>query len=544
MPDPPLSHSPSQDLYDFAAKIRAGTLDWEDIEKTDMDTRLKWCGMLHRAKRTPGRFMMRLRTPNGIVNSDLMRFYADSVEPYGPEIGVVDITTRQNIQLRGVTLEDAADVLDGLHNRNQTSIQSALDNVRNMVGSPLAGIDELEMVDTRPFCNALSDLISLDPKTGKRGNPTWGNLPRKFNVAVSGGRDDYAHTHINDIGLQPCKHATTGEMGFNVILGGYMSIKRVAESVPIDMWIPAEVDQATSLSYAILTIFRDKGARGDRQKARMMWLIEEVGIPAFRQMIVDEMAKGAPVRHDVAQPQDSAPYERRELLGVHPQPQSGLNRVGIHVPVGRLSATECREIADLADKYSGGEVRLTVEQNIILPNVADGQLDALLAEPSLNGDSRLDVKPGHIIGNTVSCTGAQFCGLALVETKASADRIARKLDELVSVKKPLRIHWTGCPNSCGQAQAADIGIMGGPAKKLDPETGKNKAVPGCNIFVGGKIGEDSHLSLDPYKKGVPLEDEDLLPVLVDIAIEHFGATKKGRKRDAVGDFFKNLFGGD
>jgi ferredoxin-nitrite reductase len=367
LPYPPLSHSPSQDLYDFAAKIRAGTLDWEDIEKTDMDTRLKWCGMLHRAKRTPGRFMMRLRTPNGIVNSDLMRFYADSVEPYGPEIGVVDITTRQNIQLRGVTLEDAADVLDGLHNRNQTSIQSALDNVRNMVGSPLAGIDELEMVDTRPFCNALSDLISLDPKTGKRGNPTWGNLPRKFNVAVSGGRDDYAHTHINDIGLQPCKHATTGEMGFNVILGGYMSIKRVAESVPIDMWIPAEVDQATSLSYAILTIFRDKGARGDRQKARMMWLIEEVGIPAFRQMIVDEMAKGAPVRHDVAQPQDSAPYERRELLGVHPQPQSGLNRVGIHVPVGRLSATECREIADLADKYSGGEVRFTVEQNIILP---------------------------------------------------------------------------------------------------------------------------------------------------------------------------------
>ena len=219
MPYPPLSHSPSQDLYDFAAKIRAGTLDWEDIEKTDMDTRLKWCGMLHRAKRTPGRFMMRLRTPNGIVNSDLMRFYADSVEPYGPEIGVVDITTRQNIQLRGVTLEDAADVLDGLHNRNQTSIQSALDNVRNMVGSPLAGIDELEMVDTRPFCNALSDLISLDPKTGKRGNPTWGNLPRKFNVAVSGGRDDYAHTHINDIGLQPCKHATTGEMGFNVVLG-------------------------------------------------------------------------------------------------------------------------------------------------------------------------------------------------------------------------------------------------------------------------------------------------------------------------------------
>ena len=196
-----------------------------------MDTRLKWCGMLHRAKRTPGRFMMRLRTPNGIVNVGphaLLRRLGRAVRPRAwrrrhhdaPEYSAA----RRHPGGRGA-------IIDGLHNRNQTSIQSALDNVRNMVGSPLAGIDELEMVDTRPFCNALNDLITLDPKTGKRGNPTWGNLPRKFNVAVSGGRDDYAHTHINDIGLQPCKHATTGEMGFNVILGGYMSIKRVAESV-------------------------------------------------------------------------------------------------------------------------------------------------------------------------------------------------------------------------------------------------------------------------------------------------------------------------
>lgn len=164
---------------------------------------MKWVGMLHRAKRTPGQFMMRLKVPNGIVNSDQMRFYADCVEKYGPENGVVDITTRQNIQLRGVKLEDAPDIIDGLHARNQTSFQSALDNVRNMVGSPLAGIDDQEMVDTRELCNALNDLVSLDPITGTRGNPVWGNLPRKFNIAVSGSRDDYAHTHINDIGFQP-----------------------------------------------------------------------------------------------------------------------------------------------------------------------------------------------------------------------------------------------------------------------------------------------------------------------------------------------------
>ena len=131
------------DVYEYAAAIRAGTLNWEDVEKADMDSRLKWVGLLHRSKRTPGRFMMRLRTPNGIVSSAQLRFYADSVEKYGPEIGVVDITTRQNIQLRGVALEDADTIIDGLHALNQTSFQSALDNVRNLVGSPLAGIDPL-----------------------------------------------------------------------------------------------------------------------------------------------------------------------------------------------------------------------------------------------------------------------------------------------------------------------------------------------------------------------------------------------------------------
>ena len=163
--------------------------------------RVKYVGMLHRNKRTPGQFMMRLKVPNGIVNSDQMRFYADCVEKYG-DGGVVDITTRANIQLRGVKIEDAPDIIDGLHARNQTSFQSALDSVRNMVGSPLAGIDDQEMVDTRELCNAINDLVSLDPVTETRGNPQWANLPRKFNIAISGSRDDFAHTHINDLGFQ------------------------------------------------------------------------------------------------------------------------------------------------------------------------------------------------------------------------------------------------------------------------------------------------------------------------------------------------------
>mmetsp|Transcript_31860 Transcript_31860/g.54350 ORF Transcript_31860/g.54350 Transcript_31860/m.54350 type:complete len:620 (-) Transcript_31860:120-1979(-) len=523
------------DVYEYAAKIRAGEMTWEEVEKADLNTRLKFVGMLHRDKRTPGQFLMRLKVPNGIVNADQMRFYADCVEKYGEDKGVVDITTRQNIQLRGVKIEDAPDIIDGLHARNQTSFQSALDSVRNMVGHPLAGIDDQEMVDTREFCNALNDLVSLDPVTETRGNPMWGNLPRKFNVAISGSRDDYAHTHINDIGLVPCAHKDTGVMGFNVVLGGYMSIKRVAESIPADMWIPADRESVVTLTEAILRIFRDESERKDRQKARLMWLVEKYGVEDFKKEVIKEInSYDRGVKVEDAQPTSTEPFERRELLGVHKQKQKGLSRVGILVPTGRLSVKECRDIADLADAYSGGEIRLTVEQNIILPNVEDGKIKELLKEDALGKKSRLEVNPGFIEGNTVSCTGAQFCGLALIETKSHAESVAKKLEDLVTVDRPIRIHWTGCPNSCGQVQVADIGIMGGPARKLNEETGKMMAVPGCKIFVGGRIGEDAHLALDPLKSGIPLAEEDLVPELVEILKSEFGAVdKKVRKRDKL-----------
>ena len=388
--------------------------------------------------------MLRLRIPNGIVNSDLMRFYAKSVEPYGEEAGVVDITTRQNIQLRGVKLEDTPPIFEGLHSRNQTSFQSALDNIRNVVGSPLAGIDEYELVDTREICNAINDLASYDPVTETRGNPQWGNLPRKFNIAISGSRDDFAHTHINDIGLQPCPHATTGEMGFNIVLGGYMSIKRVAESVDSKMWVKADRNSVVSVCEAILRIFRDEGSRGDRQKARLMWLVESNGIDGFKKKVVDEVKsydRGVTVEE--SQPLDtSVPFERRNLIGIHTQP-NGKARVGIVVPSGRLSQKECYEIADLAETYSNGEVRLTVEQNIILPNVDQDKVDALLKEKALGRNKRLKVNAGFIEGNVVSCTGAQFCGLAMIETKANAESMAEKLESMVTLDRPVRIHWTG-----------------------------------------------------------------------------------------------------
>merc|ERR1719197_634175 len=254
-----------------------------------------------------------------------------------------------------------------------------------------------------------------------------------------------------------------------------------------------------------------------------MWVVERYGVEAFRTKVLAEIESyGRGARTEAAQPEPEDEFERRDsLVGVATQPD-GKVRVGIHVPTGRLYPAEARQIADLADKYSGGEIRLTVEQNMLLPNVDAARLDALLAEPCLNG-GRLSVNPGNVVGSMVSCTGAQFCPLAIIETKAPAERIIERLNERIVAPKPLRIHFTGCPNSCGQVQAADIGMMGAPAKK--EVDGKLKAVPGVNIFVGGTVGEHGKLSTEPHTKGVPMAEEDLVPVLVKIAVAEFGATE-------------------
>merc|ERR1712238_464012 len=155
-----------------------------------------------------------------------------------------------------------------------------------------------------------------------------------------------------------------------------------------------------------------------------------------------------------------------------------------------------------------------------LPNVLEADVPLLLAEPTINGvDTRMKANPGMIEGGVVSCTGAEFCGFAMVETKHNAERVTKLLEELVVTPKEMRIHWTGCPNSCGQVQVADIGIMGAPARK--EVDGKKMAVPGCKIFVGGRIVEDAHLALEPTYTGIPLEDESLIPMLVKILKEEY-----------------------
>ena len=300
----------------------------------------------------------------------------------------------------------------------------------------------------------------------------------------------------------------------------------------MDLWVPAAPYSVTALCEAILTIFRDDGGRSDRQKARLMYLVDDYGADAFAAKVKAEVASyGRGIRLEAAQPHATTPFARRETLGVHAQADQSLRRVGVHVPAGRLTVPEIKHVADLADRYSAGEVRLTVEQNFILPNVDQQRVKALLKEPALTL-GRLSVDPGHVVGPMVSSTGTQFCALAIIETKEVAERVMRKVDTLVVAPKPVRVHWTGCPNSCGQVQAADIGLMGAPAKRKNAE-GKMKAVAGCNVWLGGTIGEGGHLSEEPFLKGVPVDDEDELarvPARVEKSTGESGYPENFRER--------------
>uniref|UniRef100_A0A7S1TF51 Ferredoxin--nitrite reductase, chloroplastic n=1 Tax=Compsopogon caeruleus TaxID=31354 RepID=A0A7S1TF51_9RHOD len=496
------------EIEELAKLLREGQSRWEDIIPEDIDVRFKWAGLFHRRKRTPGKFMMRLKIPNGIVTSEMMRFFSQAVEKYG-EAGCIDITTRQSIQLRGVVIEDCPDIFDNLHELGITSFMTGMDNVRNLVGSPIAGIDPEELFDTRELCANISDMIT----NNRAGNPQFSNLPRKFNICVSGSRDDFAHTHINDLGFIPVPHRETGEIGFNVVVGGLFSIKRNEMSVPLNLWIhPSNV---VEFCRAVLTVFRDHGARVSRQSARFMYLVDQWGVDTLRERVLQAMA--VPVDSIEAQPESEEVFHRRDVLGVHPQKQEGLFWLGVNVPVGRMSAHDALEIARLADRYSAGEIRLTVEQNVIFPNIKEKDLESLMAEDLIV--SRFLPQPGNISRGLVSCTGSQFCGVAIIETKNRAMELAEVLEQELEMPNSVRIHWTGCPNSCGQAQVADIGLMGAPAKK------DGKAVEGVNIFLHGRVGENPELA-QMVRKGVPCHFDDLVPAMKDILKEHFGAVDK------------------
>ena len=490
-----------QELEHFAQ------IGWEAMDEFERDFGLKWLGFFHRPV-TPGKFMMRMRIPNGILTSTQMRVLAEIVQRYCQGAGFqdqgnADITTRQNLQLRGIRIEDIADIINILAQAGLTCVQSGMDNVRNITGSPVAGIDANELIDTRGLCRILQDAITNNGE----GNLELSDLPRKFNIAVAGGRDNSVHAEINDLGLLPAYK--DGTLGFNIIVGGYFAPNQYVTAIPLDAWIPPE--DVVALTLAMMMVYRENGSRENRQKCRMMHLINQWGIEQFRAEVEQRFGRSLAT----AAEKDEIDWEKRDHIGVYPQKQAGLNYVGLHVPVGRLYANEMFELARMAEVYGNGEIRLTVEQNLIIPHIPDTRLSAFLAEPLLK--ERFTIEPGTLNRGLVSCTGNEFCGFAIIETKNRALAIVKELEQELILTQPVRIHWTGCPNSCGQPQVADIGFIGTKTRKDD------RTVEAVDIWMGGKVGKDARLGKEVMKR---VACEDLKSVVRDLLVEHFGAKIK------------------
>jgi ferredoxin-nitrite reductase len=424
---------------------------------------LKWLGVFFR-RPTPGKFMMRVRMPNGFATSEQLRTIAELSRRLGNS--VMDITTRQQIELRGFTLNSVPEIWEKLRGVDLRSLQTGIDNIRNINGCALAGLTPHESFDASPVVQELDRLF-----VGSEGNPEFTNLPRKFNITVTGCLDNCTHNESQDIALVPARKG--GRFGFNVLVGGKMGSGGFTVASSLNVFV--EVFQAAAVVAELVKIYRDHGPREARSKCRFAFLIEEWGIRKLRTELVARLGHELEFRG-----KDMRGSAHADHLGVTSQRQPGLVAVGMCIPTGRVNPTQLEELARLADEYGNGEIRLTVAQNAILPNVATSRVDDLLEEPLLK---EFSPRPSPFVRGLVACVGTDYCNLALIETKSRAVALSEALKEkLRSHVNPLTIHWSGCPAGCGNHQAADVGLRGFKTK-ID-----GQIVDAVAIYVGGRTG--------------------------------------------------------
>ncbi len=448
------------DLYRYAALASAG--EDPQIPADDLE-RLKWYGLFHR-KPTPGYFMLRMRIPGGVLTSEQMEAVGEIANEFGR--GHADITSRMNIQLRWITIADAPRVLQRLAAAGLNSQQSGMDNVRNVVSCPLSGLSEDEVIDTRELATRMQQAIV--------GGKRFSNLPRKFNLSITGCREDCAHAQTHDLSFVPA--VRDGRIGFNVFVGGALGGMSPEYARPLDAFVPPE--SAVDLTLAVLDVFRDHGLREKRKQSRLKWLLHAWGMERFRDVVeeyygrpLDQSGESLTMRHG------------GDHIGVTQQRDPHLRTVGCLVPVGRITGDDLIGFAGLARQYGSAELRLTVQQNILIPNVPSERVSALIAEPLLQTYSP---EPSPFLRSMVSCTGNDFCAFALIDSKGEALKLAESLEQryqLAPDVDPLRIQLSACPHACGQHRAGEIGLLGG-RKRID-----GQIVDVADVFVGGRLGD-------------------------------------------------------
>jgi ferredoxin-nitrite reductase len=419
-------------------------------------------------------FMLRLRLPGGIVSAHQAHGLADIAEEFGG--GYIDITTRANLQIREIGAAHPLDVLTRLAELGLTARGSGADNIRNLTGSPAAGIDAQELYDTRPLTRALYHHIL-------NHRELYG-LPRKFNIAFDGGGRLAVLEDTNDIGFAavrvgPGQPVAEG-IYFRMLLGGLTGHRSFAG----DAGVLLTPDEVVPAAVAIVKVFIAHGDRTDRHTARMKYLIDRWGIPK----LVDEAAAYLPFAWrragpDICEPR--RPIDRQAHIGVHRQAQPGLCYIGMVPAIGRLSMAQLRGLADIAARYGSGTLRLTVWQNLLVSDIR--QEDVAAASSAIEALG-LAIGASAVRAGLVACTGNAGCKFALADTKRHALALAGHLDARIALDTPLNIHLTGCPNSCAQHAVGDIGLV---ATKVDADG--EEEVEGYHLHVGGGSGPEQRL---------------------------------------------------
>jgi sulfite reductase (ferredoxin) len=414
-------------------------------------------------------FMVRIRIPNGLLSSHQARTIADLAERHAR--GVADITVRQNVQLHWVTIESLPEVLETLWRVGLSTTGACGDVVRNITGCPLAGFDAHEYRDASPLVQELNGQLG--------GNSEFYNLPRKFKVSITGCRSWCTYPEINDVGLTAVtrKRLRGEEIGFSLRVAGGLSTDPHL-GVRLNAFVRWE--QAVPVVRGVAELFRESEVlRQNRERARLKFLFLQHGwtTESFLAALQDRLGFAL----DPAEPEELPSEIHRDHVGIHAQKQQGFSYVGANVLRGRITPEQLRTAANLSDRYADGHLRNTIMQNLLIVNVPNEQAARVASELTTVG---LPVRASAFARGTVACTGSEFCKLALTETKSFARWLTEELDQrLPGFQEQLKLHITGCPNSCGQHWIADIGIEG---KKLKVD---GRMVDAYYFCVGGSVGE-------------------------------------------------------
>ena len=436
--------------------------------------RWRWHGLFYVAPNQQS-FMCRLRIPNGILNHWQMAGLALLATTHGG--GYAHVTTRANLQIREIAAERAPSLIEAIQDLGLVTRGSGADNIRNVTGTPTAGIDPQELVDTRPYARAWHFHIL-------NSRALYG-LPRKFNVAFDGGGRIAALEDTNDIGFQAV-HVVEGagvEPGiwFRLLLGGITGHRDFAR--PTGLYL--KPDDAMEVADAIVRIFIDHGDRTDRSKARLKYLLDAWGFDKFVAEIETRLGRPlARIPEDCIK--DRPRPDRLAHLGVHRQKQAGKNWLGVALKSGHLSAAQMEGLSRVARELGDGDIRLTVWQNLILSGVRDENVDAAVTAIEALG---LSTKATPLRAGLVSCTGNTGCKFAASDTKGTAEAIAEHVEARLSLDSPVNIHLTGCHHSCAQHYIGDIGLL---AVKINRDDDGEPA-EGFSIYVGGGSGPDARI---------------------------------------------------